>query len=75
VLSFVLPVASWFNDNYDLVHFLWVRRSVFIQSANRLWEAKTYSAIVVIGGVDVVSILRVILHLPCAPHLNRGRPR
>jgi hypothetical protein len=32
-------------------------------------------AIVVIGGVDVVSILRVILRLPRMPRIDKGRSR
>jgi hypothetical protein len=43
-----------------------VRRSVFIQSVIVLLrDVRRNRAIVVIGGVDVVSRLRVILYLPC----------
>jgi hypothetical protein len=45
-----------------------------VQSAIVLMrELRRSPAIVVIGGVDVVSRLRVIICLPCISRLDRGR--
>jgi hypothetical protein len=53
-----------------------VRHSVFIRSAIAwLQDVIQSQVIVVIGGVGVVSRLWVILRLPCAPRIDRGRSR
>ena len=56
--------------------YSWVRRFILVRSAIAgLRACRRGHAIVVIGGVDAVSRLRVILHLPCIPQIVRGRLR
>jgi hypothetical protein len=58
------------------ISYSWVRHFVLVQSAIVLLQAgRRNRAIVVIGGVDVVSILRVILRLPRMPQIDQGRSR
>jgi hypothetical protein len=54
---------------------MYIAGFVFIRSVVvLLWVDIRNYATIVIGGVDIVSRLWVILHLPCIPRLDRGRP-
>jgi hypothetical protein len=53
-----------------------VRNSIFIQSVILGLQDVRWSRVVAVNsGAKVVSGLQVILHLPYAPHVDRGRPR